>query len=63
MTDVLKGLILLYKQSLKASPLIYGEITYRAVIQNLSEGGVLINKINAFNKKDRRECKCACNGW
>ena len=28
-----------------------GEITYRAVIENLSEGGVLINKINAFNKK------------
>ncbi len=27
------------------------EITYRAVIENLSEGGVLINKINAFNKK------------
>ena len=28
-----------------------GEITYRAVIENLSEGGILINKINAFNKK------------
>lgn len=27
------------------------EITYRGVIENLSEGGVLINKINAFNKK------------
>ncbi len=29
------------------------EITYRAVIENLSEGGVLINKINAFNKKTK----------
>ncbi len=28
-----------------------GEITYSAVIENLSEGGVLIDKINAFNKK------------
>lgn len=28
-----------------------GEITYRAVIKNLSEGGILINQINTCNKK------------
>ncbi len=28
-----------------------GDITYKAVIENLSEGGVLISQINALNKK------------
>ena len=29
-----------------------GELTYKAVIENLSEGGVLINQIKTFNKKE-----------
>ncbi len=34
-----------------------GEITYKAVIYNLSEGGVLIKQINAFIKKRKERVK------